>query len=70
MQPDVNKRPQGATLIISRIKNDITSKYQLYLLILLPLTYMIVFQYFPMYGLQIAFKNFSLRRKGYREARG
>lgn len=34
--------------------------WQLYVLILLPLAWLIVFQYFPMYGLQLAFKNFRI----------
>ncbi len=33
--------------------------WQLYLLILLPMVYLIVFKYVPMAGLQIAFKDFS-----------
>lgn len=33
--------------------------YQLYLLLLLPMTYIIVFSYIPMYGAQIAFKDFQ-----------
>ena len=33
----------------------------LYLLLLLPLLWLIIFQYYPMAGLQIAFKNFSNR---------
>lgn len=32
--------------------------WQLYLVILLPLIYIIVFKYFPMYGAQIAFKDY------------
>lgn len=32
--------------------------WQLYLLFLLPLLYIIIFKYVPMYGAQIAFKNF------------
>ena len=36
-----------------RIKN-----YQLYLIILLPIAYFIIFKYIPMYGAQIAFKNY------------
>ncbi len=35
------------------------NNWQLYLLILLPLVYIIVFKYVPMYGAQIAFKNYS-----------
>jgi len=37
-------------------------RYDLYLMLLLPLTWYIVFQYLPMYGLQIAFKDFNPAR--------
>ncbi|MFC4809904.1 ABC transporter permease [Paenibacillus sp. GCM10023250] len=33
--------------------------WQLYLLVLLPLAYLIIFKYVPMYGAQIAFRDFS-----------
>lgn len=36
--------------------------WRLYLLLVLPLAYIIVFKYIPMYGVQIAFKRFSPRR--------
>lgn len=39
---------------ISKIKRN----WQMYLLLLLPITYLLVFCYFPMLGVQIAFKNF------------
>ncbi len=38
---------------------DLKRNYQLYLLILLPVVYIIVFNYIPMYGAQIAFKKFN-----------
>ena len=34
------------------------SQWQLYLLVLLPVVHMLVFAYWPMYGAQIAFKDF------------
>ena len=34
--------------------------YQLYLLVLLPLFYIIVFKYYPLWGAQIAFKDYKL----------
>lgn len=37
---------------------ELKRNYQLYLFILLPLAYVIIFNYIPMYGVQIAFKNF------------
>ena len=45
-------------------ENDIKSirrHWELYLIILLPLLYVAIFQYGPMYGLQIAFKDFIIR---------
>ncbi|MFD2118112.1 ABC transporter permease [Paenibacillus yanchengensis] len=37
---------------------NLRSRWQLYVLVLLPLVYLIVFKYVPMYGAVIAFKNF------------
>jgi ABC-type polysaccharide transport system permease subunit len=42
--------------VITRKK--IMENWQLYALILMPFLYVVVFQYMPMYGLQIAFKNY------------
>lgn len=41
---------------------DLTRNWQLYLLLLLPVIYLIVFSYIPMGGLVIAFKDYSLKR--------
>jgi putative aldouronate transport system permease protein len=48
------KKRQAAFYIRSIIGN-----WQLYLLLLLPLAYIIVFKYIPMYGAQIAFRNYN-----------
>jgi putative aldouronate transport system permease protein len=37
---------------------DVVRDYQLYLILLPPLIFVIIFNYMPMYGAQIAFKNF------------
>ena len=42
-------------------RKEILSRWQLYLFLLLPLVYIIVFAYVPMAGLQLAFKKFSPR---------
>ncbi|MBD2844140.1 sugar ABC transporter permease [Paenibacillus sp. IB182496] len=34
--------------------------YQLYVLVMLPVAWVVLFQYFPMYGLQLAFKDFKI----------
>lgn len=38
---------------------DIKKNYVLHMIILVPIVYMIIFHYAPMYGVQIAFKNFT-----------
>lgn len=44
---------------MSRLRISIRQHWQFYLLVLIPLTYMFIFNYIPMLGLQIAFKQFS-----------
>lgn len=39
---------------------EYTKNYELYLMMVLPLAYYVVFKYWPMYGVQIAFKNFNM----------
>lgn len=39
----------------------ITEHWQIYLFLLLPLTYLIIFHYVPMVGIQLAFRKFTIR---------
>lgn len=55
---EAKARPHSGPSLLKRMKQDLVARYQLYLLILLPFTYIVVFHYLPMYGLQIAFKDF------------
>lgn len=41
-----------------KILKDMAKVWQLYLLMALPFVYIVIFKYVPMYGAQIAFKNF------------
>ncbi|MEM7032852.1 MAG: ABC transporter permease subunit [Chloroflexota bacterium] len=41
------------------VLQKLQQSWQLYALLLIPLVYLIVFKYVPMYGAQIAFRNFS-----------
>lgn len=43
----------------SRLLRQMTKRYDLYLMLLLPIIWYLVFHYGPLYGLQIAFKNFN-----------
>jgi putative aldouronate transport system permease protein len=40
----------------------IKKNWQLYLVILIPLLYIVIFKYMPMYGAQIAFKDYGIRK--------
>ena len=42
------------------IKTEFSKNWQLYVLLIIPVTYVIIFSYIPMLGLQIAFKNFRI----------
>ena len=53
----MKKPPVGQRL--SRQKKLFLRDWQLHLLILLPIVYILIFHYYPMYGLQIAFRNFT-----------
>jgi putative aldouronate transport system permease protein len=48
----------GSVLLKERGRK-VKRHWQLYLLVLLPLAYIVIFKYIPMYGAQIAFRDFS-----------
>ena len=43
----------------SNFRKGIVRHWQLYLLLLIPVAWLIIFRYYPMYGLQIAFRDFN-----------
>lgn len=43
---------------IAKLRRELRDHYQLYAMISIPLVWLIVFMYVPMYGVQIAFRNF------------
>ena len=51
---DIKPGGPGSSLLVKRFKRD----WQLHLLILLPVIYGAVFWYWPMYGVQIAFRSY------------
>ena len=59
--PAADRTPSAgkpASAFNRRLKRAVI-RYDLYLMLILPIAYYIVFQYLPMYGLQIAFKDFN-----------
>lgn len=51
--------PRNRTERGSRLVRQMAKRYDLYLMLLLPMVWYLVFHYGPLYGLQIAFKNFN-----------
>ena len=47
--------------MLTRLRKRCSKYWQLYLFLLIPVVYILVFQYYPMLGLQIAFKKFNFR---------
>ncbi len=50
--------PEGFYKRNQRLIHNIIKDYQLMLMILLPLIWLLIFRYYPMYGTQIAFRDF------------
>lgn len=47
--------------MLARLRKRYAKYWQLYVFLLLPVVYILIFQYYPMLGLQIAFKKFNFR---------
>jgi len=56
----VKLRDEKMNTLKKRIYKEIKRNGELYLFVLLPLVYLIVFKYIPMYGVQIAFKDYKV----------
>ena len=64
-----NLKVPGRKSWTQRLRNEMAANWQLYLLVLLPVVYLILFHYWPMLGVQIAFK-ISSRPRASGAARG
>lgn len=51
--------PRGRRTAVRRMLGRILTNWQLYLFLLPTIAYFLVFRYYPMYGLQIAFRNYK-----------
>lgn len=47
---------------LSRYFAQVCKRWQLYLFLVIPVAYILIFAYYPMIGVQIAFKNFVPRK--------
>lgn len=54
--------PRKKSFRLSAPAKSFRLHWQLYLLLLLPLAWVLVFRYWPMFGLQIAFRNFKISK--------
>jgi putative aldouronate transport system permease protein len=58
----LNRRNPDQTRRMSPLVKYFCRDWQLHLLILLPVIYLIIFKYAPMYGIQIAFRDYSPKK--------
>ena len=56
------RQPNGPTLVKKNPALNVLRHWQLYLLVLLPMIAVIVFHYVPLYGVQIAFRDYSAKK--------
>ncbi len=56
------RRADAAAPGVQRISDHLRREWQLYVLLLPTILWMLIFLYKPMYGLQIAFKDYSIFR--------
>ena len=47
--------------VLNSINRHLKKQYQFYLIILLPMIYLIIFHYIPMLGASLAFKDYNIR---------
>lgn len=52
--------PKKSHTMKNPLIRELTNNWELYLLILLPLTFLFLFSYLPMYGVQIAFRDYDI----------
>ena len=57
----MKNQPNAKKSMGKRISVEVKRHWQLYLMLVLPVTYLIIFAYFPMGGAIIAFKDYSIR---------
>jgi len=56
-RPQPRGRPDPG--VVEAVLGDLSRRYELYLFVLPALLYFLIFRYYPMYGVQIAFRDFS-----------
>ncbi|MDR0709598.1 MAG: ABC transporter permease subunit [Spirochaetaceae bacterium] len=54
--------PGKKTPLVLTVKKELQKNWTLYLIVTLPLAYLILFKYIPMYGVQIAFRDYNPTR--------
>ena len=52
----------GGQKIFRAVKKELKKNGSLYLLAFIPFVFLILFHYWPMYGVQIAFKDYSVAK--------
>ena len=58
----MRKLEKGSNAARKKLRMDICKNKELYFLLVLPLLYLLIFKYYPMYGAQIAFRKYSVAK--------
>ena len=56
------QKKEAQPALLQKYLHNIRSNPGLYIMIILPLVYLIIFKYIPIYGVQIAFRDYSPAR--------
>jgi putative aldouronate transport system permease protein len=59
---DIKINYNSSSQLFRAISENIKKHYQLYFMLVIPVAYIIIFNYIPMYGVQIAFREFRASR--------
>lgn len=60
VRKSVNSSPSSIARSAHRLRRSLRQNWSLYILLAIPIVYALVFEYYPMYGAQIAFRNFNV----------
>lgn len=55
----IRERNSSGLSVTARVKRQLCKNWQLYLMLLLPFLYVLIFSYIPMVGVQIAFRDYT-----------
>ena len=62
LYPKGGMRMSSRSKALKSLRHDLKRDWQMYIFLIIPIIYIIIFAYFPIGGLQIAFRKYSARK--------